>query len=99
MITAGVFFMYHVGLWQGKTEEGVRSLVFTTLVAANLFLTLANRSFDYALHRILFYKNRMLPIILGISIVMLLAILYVPFLADLFRMKALLAADLCWRGW
>ena len=98
VITAGVLFMYHVGLWQGKTEEGVRSMVFATLVAANLFLTLANRSFDYALHRTLFYKNRMLPLILGISVAMLLAILYVPFLGNLFRMTALSAADLGWCG-
>ena len=96
VITAGVLFMYHIGLWQGKNEEGVRSMVFATLVAANLFLTLANRSFDYALHRTLFYKNRMLPIILGISAVLLLAILYVPFLGNLFRMTALSASDLGW---
>ena len=96
VITAGVLLMYHIGLWQGKNEEGVRSMVFATLVAANLFLTLANRSFDYALHRTLFYKNRMLPIILSISAVMLLAILYVPFLGNLFRMTALSASDLGW---
>jgi P-type Ca2+ transporter type 2C len=70
--------------------------VFATLVSANLFLTLANRSFDYAFHRTLFYKNRMLPVILGISVLMLLAILYVPFLTHLFRMGALSAADLGW---
>ncbi len=96
MITAGVFFMYHIALGQGKNEEGVRSMVFATLVSANLFLTLANRSFDYAFHRTLFYKNRMLPIILGISVLMLLAILYVPFLTHLFKMGALSAADLGW---
>ena len=71
-------------------------MVFATLVAANLFLTLANRSFDYALNRTLFYKNRMLPIILSISAIMLLAILYVPFLGNLFQMKALSASDLGW---
>ncbi len=96
MITAGVFFMYHIALGQGKNEEGVRSMVFATLVSANLFLTLANRSFDYAFHRTLFYKNRMLPVILGISVLMLLAILYVPFLTHLFKMGTLPAADLGW---
>lgn len=96
MITVGVFFMYYIAVGQGKTEEGVRSMVFATLVSANLFLTMANRSFDYALNRTLFYKNRMLPIILGISAVMLLAILYVPFLAHLFKMGALSIADLGW---
>lgn len=96
VITVGVLYMYQFGLGQGKNEEGVRSMVFATLVSANLFLTLANRSFDYALHRTLFYKNRMLPIILVVSAAMLLAILYIPFLNGLFRMTALSAADLGW---
>ena len=96
MITAGVFFMYYVAIAQGKPEAGVRSMVFATLVSANLFLTLANRSFDYALHRTLYYKNPTLPIILGISVALLLAILYVPFLHDLFKMGAMSAADLGW---
>jgi Ca2+-transporting ATPase len=33
-----------VGLWQGLTDEAVRALVFTTLIAANLSLILANRT-------------------------------------------------------
>jgi len=95
-ITAGVFWMYHYAIGQGKTEESVRSMVFATLVTANLFLTLANRSFDYAFHRTLFYKNNMLPFILAISVGMLVAILYVPFLSQLFKMGAISAADLGW---
>jgi Ca2+-transporting ATPase len=95
-ITAGVFLMYHFAVGQGKNEEGVRSMVFATLVTANLFLTLANRSFDYAFHRTLFYKNNMLPFILAISVGMLVAILYVPFLSQLFKMGAISAADLGW---
>jgi Ca2+-transporting ATPase len=95
-ITAGVLLMYHWAVGQGHTEEGVRSVVFATLVSANLFLTLSNRSFDYALHRTLLYKNSMLPLILAISAAMLLAILYVPFLSGLFRMIPLSAADFGW---
>ncbi len=96
LITAGVFFMYHFAIGQGKNEEGVRSMVFATLVSANLFLSLANRSFDYALHRTLFYKNPSLPFILSVSALMLLAILYVPFLTRLFKMTSLGGADIGW---
>lgn len=95
-ITVGVLFMYHWAAANGKTEEGVRSVVFATLVSANLFLTLSNRSFDYALHRTLFYKNRMLPVILLVSAAMLLVILYVPLFSGLFKMTALSAADFGW---
>jgi len=96
VITAGIFVMYHFAIGQGKNEEGVRSMVFATLVSANLFLTLANRSFDYALNRSLFYKNPILPVILGVSAILLLAILYVPFLTQLFKMGPLPIADLGW---
>ncbi|MFN0213309.1 MAG: cation-translocating P-type ATPase [Saprospiraceae bacterium] len=89
VIAIGVLWMYHFAIGQGKSEAGVRSMVFATLVSANLFLTLANRSFDYALHRTLRYKNAMLPIVLGLSVAMLLAILYIPFLTGLFQMEAL----------
>ena len=94
VITGGVFFMYHFAIAQGKGEEGVRAMVFATLVLANLFLTLSNRSFDYALNRTLFYKNRMLPFILLVSALMLAAILYIPLLNGLFKMAPLSAADL-----
>jgi len=93
-IALAVFFMYHLAIWQGKDETGVRTVTFSTLVCANLFLTLSNRSFRHALHRTLFYKNPSLPLILGVSAAMLLAILYVPLLANLFRMMPLSVPDL-----
>lgn len=95
-IAVAVLGMYQLAVAQGLGETGVRSMVFSTLVASNLFLTLSNRSFDYALNRTLFYKNRMLPAILAISALMLAAILYVPFLNTLFRMAPLSLSDLGW---
>ena len=71
-------------------------MVFATLVFSNLFLAMANRSFVAPFHRTIFYKNRALPIILGISAAMLMAILYVPFLQHLFKMEAISAVDLGW---
>ncbi len=93
-ITVGVLFMYQFALRSGEPEEGVRSMVFATLVSANLFLSLANRSFEYTIRKTLFYKNALLPLILGISAVLLLAILYLPFLTNLFNMKPISAANL-----
>jgi len=96
IITASVLFMYQYAITLGMAETGVRSMVFATMVSANLFLTLSNRSFDYALHRTLFYKNRSLPLILAISVAFLLTILYVPFLTNLFKMEPISAANLGW---
>jgi P-type Ca2+ transporter type 2C len=68
--------------------------LFSWKELANLFLALANRSFDYAIHRTLFYKNAAFLLILGLSVLLLLAILYVPFLGHLFSMTALPVTDL-----
>lgn len=92
-IAAAVLWMYWYAVRQGMDETGVRSVVFASMVSANIFLTLANRSFDYALHRTLFYKNPTLPLILAISMAMLLAILYLPFLGRLFQMAPLAWPD------
>jgi P-type Ca2+ transporter type 2C len=94
VIAVGVLLIYQWALAKGMPEEGVRSVVFATLVSANLFLALANRSFDYALHRTFFYKNPSFMMILGCSALMLLAILYTPFLGLLFGMSSLSIMDL-----
>ncbi|MBL7806694.1 MAG: cation-translocating P-type ATPase, partial [Saprospiraceae bacterium] len=96
IITVAVLYMYHIGVHQGMSEQGVRSMVFATLVSANIFLTLANRSFDFAINKTLFYKNGLLPFILAISALLLLLILYVPLLSGLFDMTALSVANLGW---
>jgi len=94
VIAAGVLFVYQIALGQGKTEEGVRAMVFATLVISNLVLTFATRSFEFALNRTLFYKNPSLGFIVGISLAMLAAILYWPFLAGLFRVMPLAWTDI-----
>ncbi len=97
IIIAGVaLLMYQWALSRGYAEAGIRSVVFATMVSANLFLTLTNRSFDYTFWHTLRYKNRLLPIILAISILMLLGILYIPSIALVFRMAPLSAADFGW---
>jgi P-type Ca2+ transporter type 2C len=88
-----VLGMYQYALSIGRTEDGVRSFVFATLVMSNLFLTLANRSFDYTFWHTMRYKNNTLPLILAVSILMLLAILYVPPISGVFRLEALSLRD------
>jgi len=89
IIAVAVLGMYQVALIWGMEETGVRAIVFTTMVCANLFLTLVNRSFEFPITKTLFYPNRTLPYILALSMILLAAILYIPFLAQLFRVQAL----------
>ena len=89
MVTAGIFVMYFYAISNGASEEKTRAFVFLTLMASNILLTLATRSFEYTIARTIFYKNRMIPFIIGLSIVLVAAILLVPGLNRLFQLEPL----------
>ncbi|MCX8480437.1 MAG: HAD-IC family P-type ATPase, partial [Sediminibacterium sp.] len=48
-ITAGTLFIYQYAIYNGYTESLTRTMTFTTLIVANIFLTLINRSFYYSI--------------------------------------------------
>ena len=48
VITLAVLAIYQYGIYRGYDEMATRTLVFTTLITANVLLTLVNRSFYYA---------------------------------------------------
>lgn len=62
----------------GQPETIVRTLIFTTLVLSNIFLTLVNRSFYFSVFKTLSYPNKLIPIVLGISLGLLVMILTIP---------------------
>ncbi|WP_373521662.1 cation transporting ATPase C-terminal domain-containing protein [Aquiflexum sp.] len=68
----------------GHSEASVRTLIFSTLVFSNIFLTLVNRSFYYSVFKTLTYHNRLVPIILGISLILLVVILTIPSIMGVF---------------
>ena len=87
IITGGVLFMYQYTIWQGGNEEMTRTMVFTTLILANIFLTLVNRSFYYSFITTLKYKNNLLVSILIITIVILATMLYVDPITSFFHLS------------
>ncbi|MBK9337855.1 MAG: cation-transporting P-type ATPase [Lewinellaceae bacterium] len=88
-ITAGIFVLYHYAVAQGAGEQKTRAFVFATLLLANVFLTLANRSFQFTIVRTIFYPNRAIWVMLAIATGILGAVLFVPWLNDLFKMDPL----------
>jgi P-type Ca2+ transporter type 2C len=89
IITAGTLFSYRYAFQQGCDENLTRTLVFTTLVIANVFLTLVNRSFYYSVWTSFSYKNNLIVGVISISIVLLLALIYVPIFASFFKLSPL----------
>lgn len=94
IITAGVLFTYQFSVQKGSNEETTRAMVFTTLIFANVFLSLVNRSFVYSMFESLKYKNPLFPIIIGATLVLLSVILYIPFFSDFFQVNRLNAGEL-----
>jgi P-type Ca2+ transporter type 2C len=89
MITAGTLFVYQYSVQQGYNETLTRTMVFTTLIAANIFLTLVNRSFYYSILTTLGYKNNLVVLITCITIALTALLIFVKPLADFFQFETL----------
>ena len=89
MITAGALIAYQYAVWQGYNEVHTRTMVFTTLIAANIFLTLVNRSFYYSIFSTMKYKNNLVLLIISITILTTALLLYIKPLSRFFKFEQL----------
>ncbi|HVD98931.1 MAG TPA: cation-translocating P-type ATPase [Cytophagaceae bacterium] len=95
MISLGVLGLYYFSMSAGYPKALVRSMVFSSIVIANIILTLENRSFKDSILKTIRYKNNYILFIISITVILLLIILYVPavrnlFLLDFLRLDQLL---------
>ena len=86
-ITAGTLFVYQYSVIQGNSEVLTRSMVFITLIAANIFLTLVNRSFYYSVLETSRYRNKLVGIMIGITILLTVLFVTVKPLSALFGLE------------
>jgi P-type Ca2+ transporter type 2C len=77
MITFGTLVIYRFAVSSHCNEQITRTMVFTTLITANIFLTLVNRSFYYSIVKTIRYKNNLVPLIIGITVAITGFLLYV----------------------
>jgi Ca2+-transporting ATPase len=89
VITAGSLCAYQYAVHQGLSEPLTRTMVFTVLIAANIFLTLVNRSFYYSIITTIKYKNNLVLLIICITLAITGLLLYVKPLARFFQFEAL----------
>ncbi|MEX0635815.1 MAG: cation-translocating P-type ATPase C-terminal domain-containing protein, partial [Ferruginibacter sp.] len=94
VITAGCLGIGYYFLQQGADDTLVRSVIFITLLFSNVFLTLVNRSFKFSIFTTIRYRNNLVPLIIGISLLFIAAILLVPFLSQLFELQHLTFSEL-----
>jgi len=93
-ITIGVLVAYQYAVRSGADEMNTRAMVFTTLIFANVFLCLVNRSFYYSVFESFSNRNMLFPLIIGTTLLLLAIILYVAPVAAFFKVSGLTAAEL-----
>jgi len=94
VITAGTLLVYQYSVKNGYNEELTRTMVFTVLVVANIFLTLINRSFYYSVFTTIKYKNNLVLLIIFLTIAIVSLILYVKPVTHFFELESLNATQL-----
>jgi Ca2+-transporting ATPase len=86
--------IFAVALYRGQGERDARTVTFTTLVVANLCLIFSNRSTHLVLRGLFLRTNEATWWVAGVAIAVLAAVLYVPFLRELFQFSFLHPDDL-----
>jgi Ca2+-transporting ATPase len=87
MITAGTLITYQYAVNQGYDEPLTRTMVFTMLIVANIFLTLVNRSFYFSIITTIKYKNNLVLLIIAITMAILALLLFVKPLTTFFQFE------------
>lgn len=87
VITAGLLALDYYFIHQGYGLPYTRTIIFTTLVLSNLFLTFVNRSFTETILKTIHYKNNLTLPVAGASLLFIAVIHFVPFARDLFGLS------------
>jgi len=82
-----VFAVYFFGLRMNYSEQEVRALAFTTLIAANIAVILSNRSWTRNIFQIIITPNKTVKYVVGGAAFFLVLVLNVPFLLNLFQFE------------
>lgn len=94
IITAGTMFVYNYSVYNGLDERITRTMVFSCLVSANIWLTLVNRSFYYSLLTTLRYKNKLMLFIVFLTLSLTATMLFIKPVSAFFEFAPILAKQL-----
>lgn len=93
-ITIATLSVYQFSLIYNYNEALIRTMVFTVLISANIFLSLVNRSFYYSIFTTIKYKNKLVPLVIFITILVTALLLYFPPFTHFFGFEKLLFSQL-----
>ena len=86
-IAAGVLLLFYFYADSGASIAEVRTVVFTTLILSNIFLTYVNRSFQQTILTTFRYKNSLALPVLILSLFFLALLHFVPLVQRLFGLS------------
>ncbi|MBI2731003.1 MAG: cation-translocating P-type ATPase [Sphingobacteriales bacterium] len=89
VIAAGLLILYYNFMTGRYAIEYVRTIVFTTLIYSNIFLTFINRSFDETLIKTSRYKNSLVPFVFLVSLIFLSSIYFIAPVQQLFQLTSI----------
>ena len=89
VITLGALIIYQHSVNQGYDESITRTMVFTVIIAANIFLTLVNRSVYYSIFTTMRYKNNLVLIIITLTVAISILLLFVHPVTSFFQFEHL----------
>jgi Ca2+-transporting ATPase len=93
-ITTGVLFAYQLTVQNGGSEEKTRAVVFTTLIFANILLSLTDRSFHFSIFESFRNRNFLLTGMTALVLLLLCIILYANPVSHFFKVTDLSGAEL-----
>ncbi len=95
-IALAVLGVYFVFMQQGQPVGVIRTLVFSTLVLSNIFLTLVNRSFRFSVLETILTPNKTLWLMLVLTFCLLLATLFIEPAQQLFGFSHVSNSQFAW---
>lgn len=91
-----IILVYYFSIHLSWENNQIRTAAFSTLIFANIFLILVNRSWSDSLISSLFKKNNFLWPIISLAIVFLFLSVYNPFFNSIFSFQAFNFQDWTW---
>lgn len=88
-----IFALFIFAIKSGRSELVARTFAFSALVLSNIMLIVINLSWDKSIHRIILSGSKVLFIIFTGAVLSLMAVIYIPFLANLFHLAPLYFSD------
>ncbi len=93
VIAGAVLFLYYYFMQNNYSIAQTRTVVFTTLILSNVFLTFANRSFLKSIYYTSRYKNSLAPVIILVSAIFLAVLNFVSPVRNLFQLAVISQAQ------